>query len=128
LETLSVNQTEEFEYTQNIIIRADLKISKGKICGQVAHAAVSAAEEARRLKPKWWRSWLKEGQRKVILKTENLNQLKKLKAEAEALSLPTAIVEDKGLTEIPPGTITCLAIGPAPKDLVNKITGKLRLL
>ncbi|RLI34703.1 peptidyl-tRNA hydrolase [Candidatus Bathyarchaeota archaeon] len=117
-----------FEYTQNIVVRGDLKISKGKLCGQVAHAAVLAAEKARKNRTEWWRRWLEEGQRKVILKVENLKELLKLKEEAEKLGLPAELVQDRGLTELPPGTVTCLGIGPGPISLVDKVTGKLKLL
>jgi len=120
--------TEEFQYTQNIIVREDLKLSKGKLCSQIAHAAVSAAEKARKTKPEWWRQWIDEGQRKVVLKAEGFQELEKLKAEAESLGLPTALIEDRGLTEVPLGTVTCLGIGPAPISLINKVTGRLRLL
>ncbi|MGP3668191.1 MAG: peptidyl-tRNA hydrolase Pth2 [Candidatus Bathyarchaeota archaeon] len=119
--------SEEFSLTQNIIIRDDLKISKGKICAQVAHAAVSAYEETRKSHVEWAEKWLKEGQRKVILKVESLEKIYEIKVKAEKLGLPLALIEDKGLTELPPGTVTCLAIGPAPLNLVNKVTGGLPL-
>jgi len=37
-------------------------------------------------------------------------------------------VQDSGLTQIPPGTTTCIGIGPAPSDLIDKVTNNLKLL
>ena len=118
----------DFDYTQNIVVRTDIKISKGKLSVQIAHAAVSAAEVARNTHREWWSNWLREGQRKVALKVDHLEDLGKLKAEADRFSLPVALIEDRGLTELPPGTVTCLGIGPAPTGLVDKVTKKLQLL
>jgi len=118
----------EFKYKQAIIIRTDLKMSKGKIAAQSGHAAISAAEEARKKHHEWWKAWLEEGQCKVALKAESEQELLRLEKEAKALNLPYALITDKGLTEIPPGTVTCLGIGPAPSALLDKITGNLPLL
>ncbi len=109
-------------------MRSDLKISKGKTATQAGHAAVSASEQARKHHPKWWAAWLNEGQRKIVVKVNNEEELFKLKDEADEEDLPYALIEDRGLTEIPPGTVTCLGIGPAPADRVDRITGKLKLL
>jgi PTH2 family peptidyl-tRNA hydrolase len=117
-----------FEYKQVILLRSDLKMSKGKIAAQSGHAAFSAAEEARKKFPKWWKSWIETGQCKIALKVGSEQELLKLEKEAKTLNLPSKLIHDRGLTEIPPGTITCLGIGPAPTNLINKITGELPLL
>ena len=103
-------------------------MGKGKIAVQVGHAAITAAEEARRMHPDWWRRWLEEGQCKVAVKVDTESDLSKLNEEARELGLPSAIIRDSGLTQVSPGTATCVGIGPAPAELVDKITGNLPLL
>lgn len=117
-----------FRYKQVILVRTDLEMSKGKIAVQVAHAAVTAAEEARRKQPEWWDGWVKEGQCKVTVKVDSEKRLFEIERDAKSLRLPTAMIQDRGLTEVPPGTTTCLGIGPAPKEPVDKVTGSLPLL
>jgi PTH2 family peptidyl-tRNA hydrolase len=119
---------EEFKYKQVIAVRADLKMGKGKLAAQVGHAAVSAAEEARKKHPEWWQAWLKEGQCKVAVKVKDLDELLELQREAIQMKLPHSLITDRGLTQLPPSTVTCLGIGPAPSIQVDKITGKLPLL
>jgi PTH2 family peptidyl-tRNA hydrolase len=118
----------DFHYKQVIVFRSDLKLSKGKAAAQAGHAAVSAAEEARKQRKNWWEAWLNEGQCKVVLKVKSEKELLALEKQAKEMALPCALIIDRGLTEIPPGTITCLGIGPAPTDKIDKITGNLPLL
>lgn len=117
-----------FKYKQAIVLRSDLGMSKGKIAAQSGHAAVAAAEEARRKYSKWWDAWLKEGQCKIAVKVGSERELLELERETRELGLPCALITDRGLTELPPGTVTCLGIGPAPSNKVDEITGQLSLL
>jgi len=121
-------QTEIFEYKQILVIRMDLKMSRGKIAVQTAHAAVSAAEEARKHSLVSWRGWLWEGQKKVAVKVSSEEELLALRDKAIKAGLPVHLIRDRGLTELPPGTTTALGIGPARTETVDKITGHLPLL
>ncbi|MEM2546910.1 MAG: peptidyl-tRNA hydrolase Pth2 [Candidatus Bathyarchaeia archaeon] len=118
----------EFRYKQVIVFRSDLKLSKGKVAAQAGHAAVSAAEEARKHWREWLEAWLKEGQCKVVVKVKGEAELLALEKQAKEMALPCALIIDRGLTEIHTGTITCLGIGPAPTEKIDKITGNLPLL
>ncbi len=113
------------EYKQCIIVRDDLKLSKGKLAVQVAHAAVSASECAGE---KVREAWKEGGQKKVVLKVPGLKELFELKELARRQGLPNMLITDAGLTEVPPGTITVLGIGPAEAGELDKITGHLKLL
>ncbi len=119
---------DEFEFKQVIVFRSDLKLGKGKIAAQAGHAAVSAAEEAHKRHRTWWEAWLFEGQRKIAVKVKDEKELRELEVQAKELGLPNALISDRGLTQIPEGTITCLGIGPAPASVVDRLTGRLPLL
>ncbi len=117
-----------FKYKQVIVVRTDLKMSTGKKCAQSCHAAVSASESARMKTPRIWQEWYREGQRKIVVKTQELKELLDLKEKAARLGIPHFLVADAGLTELEPGTTTALGIGPAAEGDVDKITGHLKLL
>jgi PTH2 family peptidyl-tRNA hydrolase len=118
----------EFEYKQVLVFRTDLQMSKGKIAAQAGHAAVSAAQDAYQRHKKWWEAWIFEGQKKVAVKVEGEKELGELEQVADDLGLPHALIVDRGLTEVPEGTITCLGIGPAPSRMIDRLTGNLKLL
>ena len=112
-------------YKQVIAVRSDLKLPKGKLAAQVAHASLSSfnisPEKQRQL-------WEEGGQKKVVVKVQTLAELMELHKKAKAAKLPCALVKDAGLTQREPGTVTCLGIGPAKENEIDKITGKLKLL
>ncbi|MFH1722574.1 MAG: peptidyl-tRNA hydrolase Pth2 [Candidatus Altiarchaeota archaeon] len=111
------------EFKQVIVVRKDLNLSKGKLSAQVAHAAVTAAG-----KSPFKGQWIHQGQKKSVLACEDEAGLRELKKAAEDARLPCALIEDAGRTHLSPGTTTCLGIGPAPTEEIDKITGHLKLL
>jgi PTH2 family peptidyl-tRNA hydrolase len=117
-----------FTYKQVIAVRTDLEMSKGKIAVQVAHGSVSATEQTRVHKQEVWKAWLREGQKKVAVKVTSEEELLELRRQAVNNSLPHALIRDAGMTELPPGTITVLGIGPAKTEIIDEVTGDLKLL
>jgi len=111
-----------------VIVRGELRLTAGKAAVQVAHAAVLLARRAEASTPKEFETWWTGGQRKVALEVPTLHELEELERRARAEGIPTVWVEDAGFTEVPPGTRTCLGIGPAPDSRLDPITGHLPLL
>ena len=109
------------------VVNQSLKMGKGKLAAQVGHACVLGAEHVRKSNPDWFSTWW-DGQEKVVVKVSGIKELDEVKRGAIDLGLPWSEVTDAGHTQIAPGTTTCLSIGPAPENLVDKITGDLKLL
>ncbi|HTT16601.1 MAG TPA: peptidyl-tRNA hydrolase Pth2 [Thermoplasmata archaeon] len=111
-----------------VVVRGELRLTAGKIAVQVAHAAVDLARRAEARDPREFQTWWAGGQRKVALQVASLDEMLELERRARAAGIPTAWVEDAGLTEVPPGTRTCLGLGPAPDAVLDPVTGALDLL
>ncbi len=120
------------EYKQAIILRIDVGMSKGKLAAQAAHASLDAALKAmqrdRVFKDNLFERWRKEGAKKVVLKVESEEALRKLRDKATQANLVNALIKDAGLTEVPAGTVTALAIGPDEEKKIDKITKDLNML
>ena len=114
-----------YDYKQVILVRKDLKLPKGKLAVQVAHASVEAVHRSDKEAIKHWRA---EGMKKVVLDVANLQELYKYKQQAEDLGLTTALITDAGHTVVAPGTTTCMAIGPDEEEKIDKVTGTLKIL
>ena len=76
----------------------------------------------------WINKWLDMGQPKIVLKVPGPVELDQIKKDAITLAVPWCVIEDAGRTQIAPGTVTCLALGPAPEEHIDRITGDLKLL
>lgn len=110
-----------------IVVRSDLKMGKGKIAAQCAHAAVKAFRIAYERCPELLLSWLENGEPKVVVRTESEDDLMELRKAARAEGLIAAIIQDAGRTQIAPGSRTVLGVGPGPRELVDRVTGHLKL-
>lgn len=109
-------------------VRTDLKMSKGKISAQVGHATLGAYKAARAKTPSIVRAWENSAQPKIALAIKSAKEANTLSANARRLGIPTYTVHDAGRTQIAAGSMTVLAIGPAPNSKIDRVTGHLRLL
>ncbi len=117
------------KYKQVIVIRTDLKMKAGKKCAQACHASLSAAEIARSKNVDTYRGWKKQsGQRKIVLKIDSEEGIRKLYHDVMDAGIAAFLVQDAGLTQLEPGTVTALGIGPDNSNKIDKLCGNLKLL
>ncbi|MBI1969016.1 peptidyl-tRNA hydrolase [Candidatus Woesearchaeota archaeon] len=114
----------DFTYKQVILVRQDLKLPKGKLSAQVAHASVEAVLRSDK---KLVTAWRNEGMAKIVLKAKDEKELLSFLQQAKDADLTTALITDAGKTVIAPGTRTCLGIGPDIAGKIDALTGKLPL-
>lgn len=110
---------------QVIVVRKDIKMSKGKTAAQVAHASINSylkADIGKRAE------WIGNSFTKVILKVDTLEQLSNIAVKASEKNIPCALIMDEGRTQLEENTITCLGIGPDEDEKIDEITKGLKLL
>jgi PTH2 family peptidyl-tRNA hydrolase len=112
-------------HKQVIVVRKDLKMDKGKIAAQVAHASLEAYKKA---DPKDIVEWEAEGMKKVVVAAKDVKELMKIKDKAKDLKLTYAVIRDAGKTQVEPGTVTAIGIGPAEEEIIDRVTKNLKLL
>ena len=110
---------------QVILIRTDLKMGKGKIATQSAHASIASFLKSKDADKE---KWLKHGMKKIVLKVSSEKEMKEIHKSVKREKMPCEIIADAGLTQLAAGTITALGIGPVEDKKIDKITGKLKLL
>jgi peptidyl-tRNA hydrolase, PTH2 family len=115
-------------YKMVLVVRGELRLTAGKAAVQVAHAAVMLVLQAQKRRGDNLDRWLEEGQKKIAVVAPTLAEMVERQSRASRQGIPTVWVDDAGLTEVAPGTRTCLGLGPAPSLELDKITGDLALL
>ncbi len=116
------------EIKQVIIARKDLDMGVGKLSAQCAHASILSFLEAQKADKSVANEWLSSGQKKIVLKVDDEESLRKMFTAFRFKKIPCALVDDAGLTQLPPGTTTTLGIGPWRSGEIDQFTGKLKLL
>ncbi len=112
-------------FKQVILVRADLKMPKGKLAVQVAHASLEAALGSSSEKLNAWR---REGMKKVVLKVIDEEDLRYYLKKARASKIKTGLITDAGKTFFDTLTTTCCAIGPDTEEKINVVTGGLKMM
>jgi len=110
---------------QVILVRKDLKLPKGKLAVQVAHASLEAAFQCNKKRVSVWR---RTGAKKIVLKVDDKKQLLQYKKQADQLGFSAALITDAGHTTVEPGTTTCLGIGPEKETDIDRLTGSLKMV
>jgi PTH2 family peptidyl-tRNA hydrolase len=112
-------------FKQVVVINSGVGMRKGKVAVQSCHAVVGAILNT---PEDTLNRWLGEGMPKVTLKVQSAKELIDLFEQCRGAMLNAYLVKDAGKTQVKPGTVTALAIGPAKVEDIDKITGKLKLL
>lgn len=112
---------------QVIVMRADLGMRKGKMIAQGAHASLAATLGD--LNDPRVAEWLAGSFTKICVRVDSERELLGVVEAARAAGVIVAPIVDSGRTEfhgVP--TLTCAAIGPDTPEVLEPITGGLRLL
>lgn len=109
-------------------MRKDLNMRKGKMVAQGGHAVQKALLD---INAKHVREYIHGPGRwtKICVGVNSLEELQEVVKEAKELKVPAGIVTDAGLTEFNnEPTDTCAFIGPFDEEIIDSITGDLKLL
>lgn len=112
---------------QVIAVRTDIKMTPGKMAAQVGHGVLGAYKIAMKNNPHDVYQWETIGQMKVVVKCESQKDLLDVYDKALKLGLAAEYIQDAGRTQVDPGTITVCAVGPGRSDIVDQVTGHLKL-
>lgn len=128
------------ESKQVLVMRKiDKGCRTGKYCAQAGHASVGALFSIAKisddgesmiipLSDPFVKEWVVGRFKKITLQVDNDGELLELYSAAKVLGIPTSLITDAGLTEFNGvQTLTAVGIGPADPQLIDKITGHLKL-
>lgn len=127
---------------QVIVLRKDLKMRKGKMVAQGAHASMKAIFREGYLQTEALgldmfiipmsaevEDWMCGIFTKICVSVDSEEELLSIYKQAKDADLVCSLIQDAGLTEfdgVP--TYTAVAVGPGRNEDIDKITGELKLL
>ena len=111
-----------------LVTSADLKLTKGKMAAQCGHAVSDCVLKASSKDSRMLDRYLKEGARKIVVSAPHLEGLRRIYGEAAESGIICSMIKDAGHTEIPPGTITVVGLGPGIRSDIDSITSSLPLV
>lgn len=108
----------------------------GKIAAQCSHATLACYKKLSRAaqrnpsspEARLLQRWEHRGQAKIAVQVKSEAELIQLMGKARSLGITAEVIQDAGRTQIDPGSLTVLGVGPAPKSVVDGVTGGLKLL
>ena len=120
------------EYTAYLIVNDDLKMSKGKIASQCAHAILDVHRFMMKSEKVRNETWEHNGEKIVALKASSTNIHDLMKEYGDRIldkkKLNVFPVYDAGRTEVVAGSLTVLATSPITDDIKPEILKSLKLL
>lgn len=111
-----------------LVVNTELGMGRGKVAAQCGHAAVACFKAALAEEPQLVAAWEKGGQKKVVLRGGGDEGLLAVSKAGKQAGMVVAEVRDAGRSQVEPGSLTVVGIGPAHNAAVDKVAGKLKLL
>lgn len=141
----TIRKDQEDPLVMYFVVRKELDMTPGKLAAQCSHAAQMIVIRWYELmykplilkdpkegineqglkqagKELLMAAWLRESFRKVVLKASD-KEFEKIKVELDCF-----VVKDAGLTQVDPGSETCLVLWPIKKSTRPKIIKRLQVL
>jgi peptidyl-tRNA hydrolase, PTH2 family len=114
------------DYMLVFIVNKSLKMSKGKIISQVAHAITNLSSMMYN-DTKLYKSWM-ANKKDIKIYQGVLEDIEELCNKAHKNEIRYAKIHDAGRTQIPSGSNTVLIIGPALKEKCENWFSALEIL
>lgn len=122
---------------QVIVLRKDLNMRKGKMIAQGAHASMKFLTTRLKVEGNYAAGsftdkeleWIKGNFKKIVVSVNSEEELLMIHNIASMAGITSALIEDQGLTEFGgKPTLTAIAIGPDTDEILDPLTGHLKLL
>jgi PTH2 family peptidyl-tRNA hydrolase len=113
--------------TMYFFVRKDLKMQKGKIASQCAHASIGLYKKLLKNKNNLLNDWEKSGSKKIVLKVDNESVFGDIIKYCQMNNILNHTVVDAGRTQIEANSKTVICVIEESKKL-NNLTRNYKLM